>query len=67
MNAALQLIISNKYPKKGFFIFLIPPHKDPDDLPPFESSFLPVKIINNSDAAQLDVNLLQQFVKSIKQ
>ena len=67
MNAALQLIVSNKYPRKGFFIFLIPPHKDPDQLPPFDSTFLPVKIINNSDVAQMDANLLQQFVNSIKQ
>jgi len=31
MKAALQLILSNQYPVKDFFVFMLPPHKDPND------------------------------------
>jgi len=67
MNAAFKLIVSNKYPTKAFFILMMPPHKNPDDLPPFSPPFLPVNIINHSDAPQLDINILQPFLKSITQ
>lgn len=65
MNAAKQLIISNKYPEKEFFIYMVPPHKDTNDIS-LNQGFFPVNVINNSDTSQLDPNALQQFLQSIK-
>lgn len=65
MNAALQLILTNKYPAKDFFIFMVPPHKDPTDLS-LNQQFVKVNVINNSDSLQLDFNALASFFNSIK-
>jgi hypothetical protein len=65
MKAALQLIVSNNYPKKDFFLFMVPPHKDPDDIS-LKQQFIKVNVINNSDALQLDFNALLPFFNSIK-
>lgn len=65
INAAMQLMVSNSYSKKDFYVFMIPPHKTQADVPPFESPYLPINIINCSDAMQLDSATMQLFFKSI--
>lgn len=65
MNAALQLIITNNYPKKDFFVFMVPPHKDPNDLS-LNQQLIKIDVVNNSDALQLDFNALAPFFNSIK-
>lgn len=64
MKAALQFIVSNKYPLKEFFVLMLPPHKDPNDKI-IEQRFK-VSVVNNSDATQLDINTLQLLLKSLK-
>ena len=65
MNAALQLIVSKKYPTKDFFIFMMPPHKDTDDIS-LDQQLIKVNVVNNSDTLQLDFNALVPFFNSIK-
>lgn len=65
INAALKLIINNQYPADEFFIFMMPPHKNPTDIS-FGQRFLKVNVIDNSDTQQLDKGVLQQFFKSLK-
>ncbi len=65
MKAALQFIVSNNYPKKDFFVFMVPPHKDATDLS-MQQKFIKVSVVNNSDTLQLDLAALQQFFISIK-
>jgi hypothetical protein len=65
MSAALQLIITNNYPIDDFFIYLAPPHKDPNDIS-LKQRFLKVSVINNSDTPQLDNISIQQFLKNLK-
>lgn len=57
IKSALQFIVSNKYPEKGFCIYMLPTHKDAGDLSSFENWYVPIKIVDNSDS-------LQQFLKS---
>jgi len=64
MKAALQFIAANKYPKKDFFVLMVPPHKDPNDIS-LKQQFIKVNIINNSDTPQLDFTALLPFFKSI--
>lgn len=65
MKAAIQLVVSKKYPIKEFFVLMLPPHKDPDPLA-LDQSAVRINVINNSDALQLDPNALQQIFNSIK-
>jgi hypothetical protein len=65
VHAAMKLIINNEYPADEFFIFLLPPHKNPKEIA-FERRFLKVNVIDNSDALQLDKATLQQFFQSLK-
>ena len=64
MKAALQLILSNQYPVKEFFVFMLPPHKDPHDK--IAEQQFKVNVVNNSDTAQLDINVLELLLKSLK-
>ncbi len=64
MKAARQLILTNKYPLKEFFVLLLPPHKDPND--EFIGQPFKISVVNNSDTSQLDVNALQLLLKSLK-
>ena len=65
MKAAVQLVVSKKYPIKEFFVLMLPPHKDPNSIT-LDQSAVRINVINNSDALQLDPNALQQIFKSIK-
>lgn len=65
INAALQLIVSNKYPKKDFYVFTVPPHKEATDLTLFQTWYLPIQIFDNSNATQIDFATLQHFFKAI--
>ncbi|MEP7108607.1 MAG: toll/interleukin-1 receptor domain-containing protein [Ferruginibacter sp.] len=65
INAAMKLILNNDYPADEFFIFLLPPHKNPDDIA-FGQRFIKVNVINNSDSSQLQSDSLQQFFKNLK-
>ncbi|MEP6951135.1 MAG: toll/interleukin-1 receptor domain-containing protein [Ginsengibacter sp.] len=64
MKAALQLILSNQYPVKDFFVFMLPPHKDPNDK--IAQQQFKVSVVNNSDAIQLDTETLALLLKSLK-
>ncbi len=64
MKAALQLILSNQYPVKEFFVFMLPPHKEANDK--IAEQQFKVNVVNNSDTAQLDMNALQLLLKSLK-
>ncbi len=64
MKAARQLIVSNHYPVKDFFVLMLPPHKDPNDNI-IEQQFK-VIAVNNSDQLQLDINALELLLKSLK-
>jgi len=65
IKAALQLIITNNYPIKDLYIFMIPPHKNPKEIPAFNTRFIPVKVIDNSDTTEINSERLQEFFKSI--
>ncbi|MEO6071505.1 MAG: toll/interleukin-1 receptor domain-containing protein [Chitinophagaceae bacterium] len=65
MSAALQLIVTNNYPVEEFFILMVPPHKEPDDIV-LKQRFLKVNIVDNSDHAQFDSDTFQQFLKNLK-
>ena len=65
MSAALQLIITNNYPVDDFFIYLAPPHKDPNDIS-LRQRFLKVSVVDSSNNARLDDISLQQFLKNLK-
>ena len=60
MKAAVQLVVAKKYPIKEFFVLMLPPHKDPDTIT-LDQSAVTIKIINYSDAPQIDPNAWQQF------
>jgi hypothetical protein len=64
MKAALQLILTNQYPLKEFFVFMLPPHKEPNDKI-IEQQFK-VNVVNNSDTLQLDMSALELLLKSLK-
>jgi hypothetical protein len=57
IKSALQFIVSKKYPDKDFCIYMLPTHTDRGDLSSFNDWYVPIKIVDNSDA-------LQQFLKS---
>jgi hypothetical protein len=65
MSAALQLIITNNYPIDDFYIYMAPPHKDPNEIA-LRQRFLKVSVIDSSNNAQLDNISLEQFVKNLK-
>ncbi len=65
MSAALQLIVTNNYPVEEFFIFMVPPHKEQNDIA-LKQRFLKVNIINNSDELQLSAQAIHNFLKDIK-
>ena len=65
MSAALQLIVTNNYPVEEFFILMVPPHKDPNDIA-LKQRFLKVNVVDNSDYTQFNNETFQQFVKNLK-
>lgn len=65
MKAARQLIVTNDYPIEEFFVFMLPPHKDPDDTI-IKQRFIKVNVVNNSDAEQLNAGALDYLLKGIK-
>jgi hypothetical protein len=65
MIAALQTIITNNLPVDHFFIFLVPPHKEPNDIS-LKQKLLKVNVINNSDNAYISTDTLQQLLRNLK-
>ncbi len=65
MSAALQLIITNNYPVDDFYIYLAPPHKNPNDIS-LRQRFLKVSVVDSSNTPHLDEVSLQQFLKNLK-
>jgi hypothetical protein len=65
MSAALQVIVTKNYPIDDFFIYLVPPHKDPNDIS-LKQKFLKVSVVNNSDNKVIDKNVLTRFLKNLK-
>lgn len=64
ITAAMKLIINNNYPADEFFVFLVPPHKNPADIA-FGKSYLRLNVINNSDFADINQDSLQQFLQTV--
>jgi hypothetical protein len=65
MSAALQLIITNNYNVDDFYIYLAPPHKDPNDIS-LKQRFLKVFVIDSSNNPHLDDVSMQRFLKNLK-
>jgi hypothetical protein len=65
MSAALQLIVTNNFPIEDFFIYLTPPHKNPDDIS-LRQRFLQVNVVNNSDDANINAIALEQLLTNLK-
>jgi TIR domain len=65
MSAALQLIVTNNFPIEDFYIFLAPPHKDPNEIF-LKQRFLKINVLDNSDKPGIDSILLQQLLKNLK-
>lgn len=65
MKAARQFIVTNDCPIEEFYVYLLPPHKDPNDVS-LKQRFIKVNVLNNSDMPQLDTVTLQQLLKNIK-
>jgi hypothetical protein len=65
MKAARQFIVTNDYPIDEFYVYMLPPHKDPNDKS-LKQRFIKVNVLNNSDMSQLDIITLQQLLENIK-
>jgi hypothetical protein len=65
VNATEQLLVSYNYPINELFVLLLPPHKDPGSLK-FEQTAIKITVMNNSDKAELDRDVLRPFLKSLK-
>jgi hypothetical protein len=65
VNAAVKLVVNNEYPIDEFFIFMLPPHKNPNDIS-FNHRFVKVNVIDQSNNLQLDKTLLQEFFNTLK-
>jgi hypothetical protein len=65
MKAARQFIVLNDYPIEEFYVYLLPPHKDPNDKS-LKQRFIKVNVLNNSDMSQLDIITLKQLLENIK-
>ena len=65
MSAALQLIITHNFPVEGFFVYMAPPHKDPNDIS-LRQRFLKIKVIDNSDAAHINKESFALLLKELK-
>lgn len=65
MNAALQLIVANRYPIDDFFVFMVPPHKETNEIS-LKQQFLKLNVFNYSDNAVIDPNSLDDFFNNIK-
>jgi hypothetical protein len=65
MSAALQVIITRNYPIDDFFIYLAPPHKDPNEIS-LKQRFLKVSVVDNSNTSQVDKTVLQHFLQNLK-
>jgi dsDNA-binding SOS-regulon protein len=65
VNATEQLLVSYNYPINELFVLLLPPHKDPGSLK-FEQTAIKITVMNNSDKAELDRDVLGPFLKSLK-
>ncbi len=64
MNAALELIITNHYPIREFYVYMAPPLKETNNLF-IHQQFLNVHVINNSKNAVMNKNELQDFLKAL--
>lgn len=65
MKAARQEIVINDYPIEEFYVYMLPPHKDPGDQS-LKQRFIKLNVLNNSDMPQLDTITLQQMLTNIK-
>ena len=65
MNEALKLIVENDYPIEDFFVFMVPPHKKPDEIS-MKQRFLKIQVVNNSDASRIQANNLELFLKNLR-
>jgi hypothetical protein len=65
VNAAVKLVVNNEYRIDEFFIFMLPPHKNPADIS-FNHRFVKVNVIDQSDNQQLDKTSLQEFFNTLK-
>jgi hypothetical protein len=65
ISEALKTIITNNFPVDDFFIFLVPPHKEPNDIS-LKQKMLKVNVINNSDDTYISTDTLQQLLRNLK-
>ena len=65
MNAALQLIVANNYAIDDFFVFMVPPHKDTNEIS-LKQRFLKLNVFNFSDKPSIDTNALDDFFNNLR-
>jgi hypothetical protein len=65
MSAALQLIVTHNFPVEGFLVYMVPPHKDPNDIS-LRQRFLKVNVIDNSDAPHINRESFALLLKELK-
>ena len=65
MSAALQFIVANQYPVEDFCVFMVPPHKDSNDIS-LNQRFLKVNVFNYSDKTVLDPRSLTDFFNNLR-
>jgi hypothetical protein len=65
MSAALQLIVTHNFPVEGFYVYMMPPHKDPNDIS-LKQRFLKVNVIDNSSASQINRESFALLLKELK-
>jgi hypothetical protein len=61
ITTTLKLLLDNKYPRKEFFVILLPPLKSPEQSF-LEQSYLKINVIDNSSSNQLDPNVYRQLL-----
>jgi hypothetical protein len=64
MSASLEFIISNNYPIEDFYIFMVPPAKEPNNIF-IDQRYLNVSVIDNSKHAGMSKAELQYFLKAL--
>jgi hypothetical protein len=64
MSASLELIISNNYPIDDFYIFMVPPSKEPKNIF-IDQRFLNISVIDSSKNANMNKAELQYFLKAL--
>ena len=65
MNEALKMILENNYAVEDFFVFMVPPHKEKDEIN-LKQRFLNIKVLNYSDQSTLDAGLVDDFFNNIR-